>query len=181
MGLLQLERVEDYSDYLALFVLPISYIYEERRDSHYRLSIIPHLPLVIAPFAFIATSQAKRIAEPIIDYSSSYQVKHVARDSLISQLNHSGLKISYSNPNNTIYPNEYAQIDRLNDNIESITMRIGDFDTVTQTVAIELGTIVYNDSIYAEYDEKRLDGKYKLKLQQMFEEQVIKKISRDAH
>ena len=50
-------RVVDASDLIALFILPVSYYLESRKDKLKQVSIHPVFPLVISCFAFMATSQ----------------------------------------------------------------------------------------------------------------------------
>lgn len=64
-------RVVDYSDYVALVVLPFSYYYYQL-NTHWQIRISPGLVLLVASFAFMATSYAE-------DYKSKsyhYDVKY---------------------------------------------------------------------------------------------------------
>ena len=61
LGLIELARVVDYSDLLALVILPLSYFIENKPVKVIRLN--PAIPIVIASFAFIATSRGRTEVE----------------------------------------------------------------------------------------------------------------------
>lgn len=53
---LPVQRVVDYSDYLALFILPIAYKYDTYLPGLKTIKLHPILPILFASFAFMATS-----------------------------------------------------------------------------------------------------------------------------
>jgi hypothetical protein len=56
LGLFTIKRVIDYSDLIALFILPVSYRYfEKNKSNEVRFTPIP--VMIVAAFAFIATSK----------------------------------------------------------------------------------------------------------------------------
>ncbi len=57
---LSFQRVVDYTDLIALIILPIAYIYEENLSKK-TISIHPILPIALSVFAFIATSYKTEI------------------------------------------------------------------------------------------------------------------------
>lgn len=61
LGLLTISRVVDFSDYIALVVLPLSYYAYNHKNKIKRLSIRPVIPLVVAAFSFTATSYSTNI------------------------------------------------------------------------------------------------------------------------
>lgn len=73
----EIARVVDYTDLLALFILPAAYYYEGRKNRVDFIKLNPIIPLLISIFSFIATSMPDRIIEVNKEYSFSF-----LRDSL---------------------------------------------------------------------------------------------------
>lgn len=99
LELLTLSRVVDYTDLIALAILPLSYLFENYKDKALRLAISPAIPIIIASFSFIATSHHTNI-----EIHKTYQLdftKGVLNDKLtqIDSLNYGhGVKLSNANP-----------------------------------------------------------------------------------
>lgn len=71
IGIFSIQRVVDYSDLLALLILPFSFLYFEKQKSiQYRFTPIPIM--IVAAFAFIATSQAREEIKVNQSYAFNY-------------------------------------------------------------------------------------------------------------
>lgn len=64
-------RVVDYSDLMALIVLPLAYFYFEEKEDMKFLKVNPFFPLVVSSFAFVATSLPPEVYESVKNYSFS--------------------------------------------------------------------------------------------------------------
>ncbi|MBP6731556.1 MAG: hypothetical protein KA149_05825, partial [Chitinophagales bacterium] len=83
LGLLNIGRVVDYTDLLALLILPLAWLLEEREANVYRLRIPLAAPLLLSLFAFTATSSAvTRRFSPDIQYT----IERMPLDSFINAL-----------------------------------------------------------------------------------------------
>ena len=83
LGLLNIGRVVDYTDLIALLILPLAWLLEERKANVYQLRIPLAAPLLLSLFAFIATSTAPtRRFSPNIRYT----FEQMPLDSFISAL-----------------------------------------------------------------------------------------------
>jgi len=97
--LFDIDRVVDYSDLLALLILPIAYTLESAKNKLMRVRIHPMLPLLIAAFSFMATSYHTEV--PI---NKSYEFdfpKDTLEDRFtkIDNLNYgNGVSFTQSNP-----------------------------------------------------------------------------------
>ena len=81
IGLFPIARVVDYSDLMALSVLPFSYIISHKTDSRKSIRIPPIVPLLVASFAFMATSYSTDIdTKKTIHFL--FQKTHSKRDSI---------------------------------------------------------------------------------------------------
>jgi len=79
--LLNIYRTVDYSDLFALTVLPISYIFESKKDKVKTLKLNPILILLISAFSFIATSYRTDV-----NINKTYNFDF-PKDTLVSRLN----------------------------------------------------------------------------------------------
>ena len=61
-GILTIYRTIDYSDLIALIVLPLAYKLDDKKEEIKMLKINPILPLCIAVFAFMATSYRTNVS-----------------------------------------------------------------------------------------------------------------------
>ncbi len=81
----QISRVVDYTDYIALLVLPFSnFIFKKKKFTYY-LSLPPFVPIVVSVFAFCATSYVKKF-----DFNVSYEFK-MSKLELIEKINNISL------------------------------------------------------------------------------------------
>lgn len=76
LGSWQIGRVVDYSDLLALSVLPLAFKFCSRSQPASPLKINPVLPLTISVFAFAATSRA----DALVAYDKPYLLKMSKND-----------------------------------------------------------------------------------------------------
>lgn len=87
---LGISRVVDYSDLMALGILPFSYLYLQT-ERKWRLKIHPGLVVCIAAFSFIATSQVRSINTLI---NQTYEFTFSKRELKHRLANHPYLEIS---------------------------------------------------------------------------------------
>lgn len=178
VGILTISRVVDYSDLIALTVLPIAFYIETIKDKMYALRLSPVIPLIVSAFAFTATSRAPQTC--FFDDSAIYYVSHFSRDSLIQDLKSSGLNVTFTKYHDTRYDDEHSEIHNLNDSIRNLVILIKDFSKNDNTVEISLGCWDYKYGTSLEdADEKTLE-KHREYVKKIFEEKVLKKIEKNA-
>lgn len=91
-GLFTISRVVDYTDLIALAVLPLAYIIDIQKDKLKKLRINPVIPLLCAAFSFMATSYHTNI--PI---NKTYEL-NFSKDTLQARLTQiDSLKYGYGN------------------------------------------------------------------------------------
>lgn len=99
LGILTIYRTVDYSDLVALIVLPLAYKLDNKKEQIKILNINPLLPLCVAIFAFMATSYRTDIVVNktyLFDFSKKTLVNRFDKiDSLNSNY---GVKFTKNNP-----------------------------------------------------------------------------------
>lgn len=80
LDILTLKRVIDYTDLIALTVLPVAYLYF-RKPKIQTFKVSPVLPFLLSCFAFIATSKAPEVINVGKEYHFNY-----SRDTFYSRL-----------------------------------------------------------------------------------------------
>lgn len=97
-----INRVVDYSDLLALSVLPLSYVFS---NMHYKtVRIYPVVPIVISAFAFMATSYQKDY-----DYNKTYSFSF-SKTELLAKINlikYDSMNLNYPLSENIKNSNDY--------------------------------------------------------------------------
>ena len=77
---LEIARVVDYSDLIALFVLPFAYIYELKKESLKSIQLNPAIPFVLSIFSFMATSlpfnEIESEKEYLFEFSKDTYIVH---------------------------------------------------------------------------------------------------------
>ena len=175
LGLIAVSRVVDYSDLLALLILPAAFHVESNKEKKHNFRLSPIIPLFISTFAFAATSQGPRTR--FYDGSTVYHVKHFSRDSLIHDLESSGLDVSFKKYGGTNYDNEHAEISHINDSIQNMEIFIKDFRSSDSTVEITLQEWRYKSgSDLKNLDEKEVE-KHRKYVKQVFEQEVLTKLN----
>lgn len=174
---LSISRVVDYSDLIALLILPISYVYYDSKKYYFSIRLNPIIPFIISSFAFVATSEYK--PEARIDYSTSYNIKTYSRDSLMHRLNNLGYNVLSTGYNDCDYDDEQTLIYHLNDTINSVFLSIKHFDSTQNKVHVVLESIQYNDSLLGSDDPAKLDPKIKIQLKSTVEKLIINKLKID--
>jgi hypothetical protein len=102
-GILNIHRTVDYSDLIALTILPIAYLYNSSDKQFIHLRVRPIYPIVFSAFAFAATSNYTKV-----EIESEYYFPY-PKDTLTSKLH---------------------QLDSLN-NGQGLTFSMNRLDTVT--------------------------------------------------
>lgn len=178
IGLWNLHRTVDYTDLVALMILPIAFRVETIKEDLATLRLTPFIPLVISAFAFMATSKGPNTC--FDEASAVYHVKHFSRDSLIYELKNCGLDISFSKYHNTKYDDEHSEINNLNDSISNLVVLIRDFNNDDSTVELSLGCWNYSSGYASrDLDEKAL-AIQRAYVKSVFEKEALDRINKNA-
>lgn len=78
--ILPIDRVVDYSDYLALLILPLANSCSKSLSTHWKLKISPIIPLLLSAFSFMATSYRSNV-----DINKEYHLPY-PKDTVIQRL-----------------------------------------------------------------------------------------------
>jgi len=164
----ELTRVIDYTDLFALMILPFSYWYSS--SPKYVISINKPLIICLAAFAFMSTSK-KDPNEINCMYDETYFIPAVSRDSLISEIKHSGMQVSFTDNYADRYVSENCIISQVNDSITSCTFTIYNYDYDSMAVKVILKYIEQDSSLQTT-DPDALCSKLRVS----FENDVIRKL-----
>ncbi|PJJ80402.1 hypothetical protein [Mucilaginibacter auburnensis] len=196
---LPVHRVVDYTDYLALIVLPLSYYTFSKAGSHFLKPLLLNLLACIALLTFGATSMPpgkytqwgainKTYAFPfskreLVSRINALQLEYVRDMDKYLHFQNEGL--IFNSKNNTFY---YSS--KYNDNLDTIA-RILDYKLINEKDTIRLRTthadiIIEGDSTSSQlklialkrYVRKTEKSDPQQKSVQLFEKWVIKKINR---
>ncbi len=176
IGIWNINRTVDYSDIIALTILPLAYHIETLKEKLTRIRLSPYIPLIIAAFAFMATSKEK-MNTCFEDKTAVYHIKNQSRESFMSDLKSIGLDISSTKYNDTKYDDEHTEIKNLNDSISNLVILIGDFNNSDKTVEVSLGCWAYTNDPLRMLDEETLENQ-KAYVKSLFEKKVISKLSK---
>lgn len=163
LGVWRIGRVVDYSDLLALSVLPFAFRFCNRIPSASLLKLNPVLPLAISVFAFTATSRA----DAIVAYDKPYLLKMSKNefDKGLQKLAEANLASPYAGFSDS--------------NPDTITLRI-ETKECPRTPRYDLMITTLNDSsiVVSILNCETIcdDEDDKIKLRQAFETEVIDKI-----
>lgn len=176
-GILTISRVIDYSDLIALTVLPLAYYIETKKEKVMTIRLSPIVPLIVSAFAFVATSE---VQQTCFEDIATYHIKHYSRDSLINDLKQSELNVTFHKYHNTKYDDEHSEFHNLNDSIYNLVVLIHDYNNLDSTVKVSLGCWnIANRQSREKLDEEMLN-KEKEYVKRTFEQEVIKKIEKNA-
>ncbi|NVO04301.1 MAG: hypothetical protein HXX09_16530, partial [Bacteroidetes bacterium] len=81
LSLFRISRIVDYTDLMALIVLPFSFVIENQKERLKTLTINPIFPLILAAFSFMATSYQKNF-----DYNKTYDFSF-SKTELVKRIN----------------------------------------------------------------------------------------------
>lgn len=98
LGLITIHRVVDYTDLIALAILPVGYYYEIKKESYKFIKINPILPFALSAFAFMATSYRTEVK-----INKSYHF-NFSKDALMKKLDkidslNNGYRIQFTDRN----------------------------------------------------------------------------------
>jgi hypothetical protein len=177
IGIWNIDRTIDYSDIIALGVLPIAYHLETIKEKLTTISLSPYIPLIICLYAFMATTR-DTCNTYFEDNEGVYYIKHHSRESFMDELKNTGLDITSTKYNHTKYDDEHTEIHNLNDSIANLVIIIGDFNNSNKTVKVSLGFWDYvNNPSYRMLEEEKLKNE-KTHIKSLFEKKVISKLSK---
>ena len=137
------------------------------------LNIRPVVPILLAAFAFMATSKQENTF--FEEGEAVYHVKSYSRDYLIKDLKHSGIIVGFTKYNGTKYDDEHCEIYGLNDSIANVVVLIGDYNPANNTVKMELGWWSYqhSDEVILDDEALKMQKKY---VKAVFEEKVLARL-----
>jgi len=132
MGIFQVSRVVDYSDLIALVILPIADNFYKRKDKVLKLKLHPIIPLLIAAFSFCATSSP----EVSVKFNETFRFP-VSKSGLIQ-------KINTLNSTDSLFNNKPVSLEINNSNdfmldfdstfVDTIWYYASDYDTIYDTM-----------------------------------------------
>jgi len=175
LEILQIYRVIDYTDLIALIILPLAYNHENYISKKNKFIISPIIPLALSVFAFIATSKAKSNTY-FEDGECVYHIKHYSREEFFKEFKEIGLEVSSTKYHNTKYDDQHTEIENLNDSIGNLVLSVGDFNHQNKTVEVSLGWWSYKTRTELLLGRKELK-KHKTYVKSVFEENVINKLT----
>jgi hypothetical protein len=147
-GILQIARVVDFTDLIALSILPIAFMFYSQKNNVISLNLNPIFPLVLAVFAFCATSRATYSPEFNETFKFNFSKQELVRkiNILSSDENFlNNIPISL----NLVNSNEF----RLDDfNIDTIWYYSTGADTIYDTMWVYKRDIVGNGNLTDEID-----------------------------
>lgn len=176
IGLWTIYRTVDYSDAIALTILPLAYHIEALKEKIIAIRITPYIPLTICVYAFVATS-LPRSNTSFEDNTAVYHIKHYSRENFMAELKNSGLDVTSSKYNDTKYEDGHTEIYNLNDSIGSLVIMVGDFNKANQTVEVSLGWWEYKNKPNQMFDAEELENQ-KAYVKSIFEQKVVNKLSK---
>lgn len=174
LGFWNIYRTVDYSDLIALTILPLAYHIEALKEKTIIIRITPYIPLIICFYAFIATSRP-RSNTCFDDNTAVYHIKHYSRESFMTELKSIGLDVTSSKYNNTKYDDEHTEIDNLNDSINNLVILIGDFNKSNHTVEVSLGWWTYINNPNRMLGAEELENQ-RAYVKSVFEQKVVNKL-----
>lgn len=176
IGLWVIYRTVDYSDILALTILPLAYHIETLKEKIVAIRITPFIPLIICVYAFVATSRP-RSNTYFEDNTAIYQIKHYSRESFMIELKSIGLDVTSSKYNDTKYEDEHTEINNLNDSLGNLVIIVGDFNKANQTVEVSLEWWEYKNKPDQIFEDEELENQ-RAYVKSIFEQKVVDKLSK---
>ncbi|CAM4136956.1 MULTISPECIES: hypothetical protein [Flavobacterium] len=172
-----INRVVDYSDVIALVILPFSYHYRKQRITGIeKLSFIPQSIIIgVCCFAFIATSLPSKSGE--INLKSDYEAQvEMPKDTVLKKM------FRYYQNSNDPY---YEVVIELPENKSRIFLSTRISELENNKTKIELDSILYfeteSSGLFFGIKKKNVDYVKKLKVEdfkQLFVEQEISKLKK---
>ncbi len=178
LGVFPISRVQDYTDLMALSILPLAYFLEKQKEKLLVVRLHPVLPLLLALFSFVATSRQVPTIFP--EGSAVYHVKHHSRDSLIRDLELSNLEVSLSDTYYSDLRDASAYFTNLADSVLGLDVFINDFNSIDSTVEISLRDWEWAWHLVPDrdFDEATMDRQRNY-VRKAFEEKVLPVIQKD--
>lgn len=127
-GLFPIDRVVDFTDLLALSVLPLAYFIEQRSSQLKTVRLTPVIPILLSAFAFGATSYSTNER-----FNENYTV-NVPKDSIINRLNRLD-SVTLYNATSSDTVELSIQNELCHDNI-NVKMTIAEFDDSTSVITL---------------------------------------------
>ncbi len=176
LGLLKVYRTVDYSDTMALIMLPFAYYIYDYKEKLLTINLSPYIPFAFCIFAFLATSLPKSNTY-FDDNTAVYHIKHNSRDSFMNELYSINLDITSSKYNDTKYDDEHTEIKNLNDSIGNLVIMVRDFNESNQTIEISLENWDYKNKPNQMFNKDELEAQ-RAYVKSIFEQKVISKLKK---
>lgn len=171
LGLLSLKRTIDYNDLIALLILPVPYLLENRKESLKTIKLSPIIPITISVFAFVATSKSG--PQPKVNYFEYYHIRG-SQQTVIRRLEDAGQERCLESENKNLPPFKFCRLFIKNDTIKFIDIDV--YETKNGQTTIKLNTIKYNEDKFNQNDGENLDSTKKELLKNIFEREVLNEI-----
>lgn len=175
MGILNLQRTVDFTDLLALTILPIAYTLEKNKDNLKFIRLSPTIPIAISAFAFMATSKGG--PQPEVNYFLYYHIQE-NQQTIIKRLEDAGQEKCIDSDNKNLPPYKFCRLFIKNDTVKFIDIDV--YETKSGQTAIQLNTIKYDEVIFNQKDGDNLDSTKKELLKNIFEREVLNKMIKNA-
>jgi hypothetical protein len=173
--ILNLQRTVDFSDLIALTILPIAYTLEKNKDNLRLLKLSPSIPIAISVFAFMATSEGG--PQPKVYYFQYYQIQET-QQTIIKRLEDAGQEKCLDSDNKKLSPFKFCRLFIKNDTVKFIDIDV--YETKSGQTAIQLNSIKYDEDIFNQKNGDNLDSTRKKILKNIFEREVLNKMIKNA-
>ena len=157
-NLLKITRTIDYTDLIALLILPIAYNFESKKENIRAIRISPIFPLIISAFSFIATSKsdpndrqdAPTFQDSPLEYGAEFKIKErkicfqLSKREFIRVVDFYEINYPFKITNDSIF---FADVWGW-DNFDTIppVMKVA-VDEKNNNVVLKLQSVVYDTSI----------------------------------
>ena len=177
IGILNLQRTVDFTDLIALTILPVAYKLEKNKDNLRLLQLSPSIPIAISAFAFMATSEGG--PQPVVyNFNSEYYHIQETEQTIIKRLEDAGQEL-LPDPSGKDWPlKKYCRLLIKNDTVKFIDIAV--YETNDGQTTIKLDAIRYDEHIFNQKDGDNLDSTKKEMLKNIFVREVLNKMIKYA-
>ncbi|HIA35943.1 MAG TPA: hypothetical protein EYN89_04195 [Flavobacteriales bacterium] len=171
LGLLTISRVVDYTDFVALTVLPFAFYIETIKEKIRAIRLTPYIPLTLSAFAFIATSEGG--PQPEVYYFDIYFIDK-PQDRIVSIIDSEWSEDCYESKNSNLPQHKYCRIFIKNDTVRFFDIDVN--ETKNGKTMVKLNKVKYEVEVLGQEDGEKLDDNLKAELKRIFEREIIEKL-----
>jgi hypothetical protein len=173
-GFLPVSRVVDYTDLMALAMLPLACWASKGTGPRFALQLQPIIPIIVAAFAFLATSRVP--VSCTWGDKGVYQIEIGSRDSLIQKLDQLAAGEKFSIYRDTAVQFTYVEIRQLTDSLETLNLHFDNFNRKKGTAQVSLWCWQWKDGDDShKYNKEKLESR-RAYIQKAFEETLIERL-----